>query len=125
MKTVTVSPRSCLIALVTSSLVSRAATSGSTGASQAAMAAWTWRRASDTASGPVVSRTRRECRSVGRVGAQVVIRTPSEAGWSGLDQRSWLGPIALQIVLQVADLDIGQVTDFALMSRSRPGTGGR
>ena len=69
MASVTVSPGSCLMALVTSSLVSRTATLGSTGTSQAQMAARTWLRASAAAAGPVVSRTRHPCSSVGRVGA--------------------------------------------------------
>src|SRR6266852_9647587 len=69
MASVTVSPASCLMALVTSSLVSRTATLGSTGTSQAQMAARTWLRASAAAAGPVVSRTRHRCSSVGRVGA--------------------------------------------------------
>ena len=73
MASVMVSPASCLMALVTSSLVSRIATLGSTGISQARMAAWTWLRASAAAAGPVVSRTRRECSSVGRMGALVFI----------------------------------------------------
>ena len=83
MASVTVSPASCLMALVTSSLVSRIATLGSTGTSQARIAAWTWLRASAAAAGPVVSRTRRECSSVGRVGALVFIgllRGPVSAG---------------------------------------------
>ena len=46
MASVMVWPASCLMALVTSSLVSRIATSGSTGTSQAQMAARTWLRAS-------------------------------------------------------------------------------
>jgi len=69
MASVTVPVTSCLMALVTSSLVSRIATSGSTGMSQAQMAARTWRRASAEAAGPAVSRTRHPRSSVGRVGA--------------------------------------------------------
>ena len=73
MASVMVSPASCLMALVTSSLVSRVATPGSNGTSQARIAASTWPRASAAAAGPAVSRTRRECSSVGRVGALVFI----------------------------------------------------
>ena len=69
MASVTVPLASCLMALVTSSLVSRTATSGSTGTSQAQMAARTWLRASPAAAGPVASRARHRCSSVGRVGA--------------------------------------------------------
>ena len=69
MTSMTVSPGSCRMALVTSSLVSRTATLRSTGTSQAQMAARTWLRASATTAGPVVSRTRHPFSSVGRVGA--------------------------------------------------------
>jgi len=73
MASVTVSLASCLIALVTSSLVSSTATAGSTGMSHARMAAWTWLRASAAAAGPLVSRTRHPSSTVGRVGAIAVI----------------------------------------------------
>ncbi len=73
MASVTVPPGSCLMALVTSSLVSRTAISGSTGTSQAQMTARTWLRASAAAAGPVVSRTRHPVSSVGRVGAMAFI----------------------------------------------------
>src|SRR6201996_5068836 len=73
MNSVMVLPASCLMALVTSSLVSRTAMSGSTGTFQALMAARTWSRASAAAAGPAVSRWRRECRSVGRMGALVIM----------------------------------------------------
>ena len=43
--------------------------SGSTGISQARMAARTWLRASPAAAGLAVSRTRQACSSVGRVSA--------------------------------------------------------
>jgi|SRR5208282_846468 len=69
MASVTVPLTSCLMALVTSSLVSRIATLGSTGTSQAQMAVRTSRRASLAAAGPVARRTRHRCSSVGRVGA--------------------------------------------------------
>ena len=62
-------PASWLMALVTSSLVSRTAMSSSTGMSQTRMAARTWPRASPAAAGLAVSRTRQTCSSVGRVGA--------------------------------------------------------
>jgi hypothetical protein len=62
-------PASWLMALVTSSLVSRTAISSSTGMSQARMAARTRPRASPAATGLAVSRMRQTCSSVGRVGA--------------------------------------------------------
>src|ERR1700722_10625628 len=73
MNNVTTSPASHLMALVTSSLVSSTATSGSTGTFQVLMAARTWSRASDAAAGPAANRKRRECRSVGRMGALVIM----------------------------------------------------
>ena len=127
MASMTVSPASCLMALVTSSLVSRTATPGSTGTSQAQMAARTWLRASAAAAGPAVSRTRRRCSSVGRVGAIVFIgflSGPVRAGpgerWSlcglrpgGSEQLLKCSvSVARQMVLQVAVRDIGQLTDF-------------
>ena len=69
MASVMVSPTSCMMALVTSSLVSRAAVLGSTGASQAQITAWTCLRASAAAAGPAISRTRHRCNSDGRGGA--------------------------------------------------------
>ena len=83
MASVMVSFVSCLMALVTSSLVSRTATFASTGTSHAQMAARTWVRASAAAAGPAVSRTRQICSSEGRVGAIVFIgflRGPVQAG---------------------------------------------
>ena len=76
MASMTIPVTSCLMALVTSSLVSRIATSGSTGISHAQMAARTWRRASAAAAGPVLSRTRYPRSSVGRVGAITFIGIP-------------------------------------------------
>ncbi len=73
MTSVTVSPGSCRMALVTNSLVSRTATSSSTGTSQAQMAARTWPRASATTAGPDLSRTRHPFSSGGRVGAMAFI----------------------------------------------------
>ena len=57
MTRVTTGPAACRTAFVTSSLVSRATSAGSTGTAQARMAAWTWRRAAGTAAGPEASRT--------------------------------------------------------------------
>ena len=73
---------SCRTALVTSSLASRTAMSGSTGTSQAQMAARTWLRASATAAGLAASRTRRSFSSVGRVGAIAFIGGSLGAGSS-------------------------------------------
>jgi hypothetical protein len=72
----TVSPPSCVMALVTSSLVSRTATGASTGTSQAQMAARTWLRASAAAAGPAVNEMRRGGCTVGRIGAIVSIWFP-------------------------------------------------
>ena len=69
MPSVMASPVACLTALVTSSLVSRTATSASTGSFQAAMAARTWLRASAAAAGLGASRTRHACSSTARVSA--------------------------------------------------------
>jgi len=69
MASVTSFPASCLMALVTSSLVSRTATLASMGTSQAQMASRTWPRASAAAVGPAVSGTQCQYSSVGRVGA--------------------------------------------------------
>src|SRR5690349_21809102 len=98
------------MALVTSSLVSRTAMSGSTGMSQARMAARTWPRASPAAAGLAVSRTRQTCSSVGRVGAIAFIGDPyrSRAGHCA----EMLGTSCKKIVLQLALQDIGQLTDF-------------
>ena len=74
MASVTVSPSPCVMALVTKSLVSRTAMSGSTGTFQARMTARTWLRASAAALGSLVSRRRRWCSSVGRVGVIAFIR---------------------------------------------------
>jgi hypothetical protein len=71
---VTVSPVPCMMALVTKSLVSKTAMSGSTGIFQARMTARTWPRASAAAAGFLVSRKRRWCSSVGQVGAIASIR---------------------------------------------------
>jgi len=68
MASVMTQPASCLMALVTSSLVSRAATPGSTGTSQAQMAARTSLRASAAAAGPTGSLTRHACDSAGPAG---------------------------------------------------------
>ncbi|MGH3224261.1 MAG: hypothetical protein ACRDPY_37200 [Streptosporangiaceae bacterium] len=73
MASVIVSFVSCLMALVTSSLVSRTAALASTAASHAKIASRTWVRASAAAAGPAVSRTREICSSEGRVGAIVFI----------------------------------------------------
>jgi hypothetical protein len=64
-----VSPGSCRMALVTSSLVSRTAMSGSTRLPPAQMAVRTWRRASAAAAGPETSRAQQECSRLGRVAA--------------------------------------------------------
>ena len=64
------------MALVTSSLVSRTATSVSTGTFQALTVARTWLRASPAAAGPVVSRTRYACSSAARASAMVFIGFP-------------------------------------------------
>src|ERR1700727_2753159 len=106
------------MALVTSSLVSRMATSGSTGTSQAVMAARTCSRASPTAAGPVVRRWGREWSSVGRMGALVImglLRGPESCAGKAI-------ALAQQIVLQVAAPDIGQLTDVdgpAIRSRDK------
>src|SRR5579863_6599462 len=109
----TIPVTSCLMALVTSSLVSRTATSGSTGTSQSQMAARTWRRASAEAAGPAVSRTRHSRNSVRRVGAITFIGFL----WGRVDLApgSGLGdaPVAIKMVLQLAVRDIGQLTDLA------------
>ncbi len=76
MASVTVPPGSCLMALVTSSLVSKTAASRSTGTPQAQMAPRTWLRASAAAAGPALSRTRQPFSSVGRVGAMAFIGVP-------------------------------------------------
>src|SRR5580700_8149188 len=73
---VIVPPGWCRMAFVTRSLVSRTATSGSTGARQRSRAARTWRRASATVAGPAVSRTGSPGSSVGRGGAIVVMGGP-------------------------------------------------
>ena len=83
MTSMTAWPASCLTALVTSSLVSRRATSRSTGTGQDRMAARTRRRASAAAAGPVARGTWSRCRSAGRGGAVVVIgflRAPVRPG---------------------------------------------
>src|SRR5579859_1865118 len=119
----TIPVTSCLMALVTSSLVSRTATSWSTGISQAQMAARTWRRASAEAAGPAVSRIRHCRSSVGRVGAITFIGFL----WGRVELASGSGfgapPVAIKMVLQLAVRDIGQLTDFDRMLRS-PWSGG-
>ena len=108
-------PASCLTALVTSSLVSRRATSRSTGTGQDRIAARTRRRASAAAAGPVARRTRSPCRSAGRGGAVVVIgflRAPVRpvrrppAGWRAARCQ------VTQVLMQLALQDIGQLTDI-------------
>src|SRR5437016_7471880 len=118
MARVTALPDSCLMALVTSSLVSRTATSWSTGMSQAQMAARTWPRASEAAAGPVVSLTRHWFSSVGRVGAIAFIgflSGPVQAGPAGAVRPARLLPalpVAPKMLLQLAVRDIGQLTDI-------------
>src|SRR5580658_2102698 len=122
---VMVPPAACLMALVTRSLVSRIATSGSTGGCQPQMSSLTWLRASAAAAGRAVSRIRHLCRSVGRVGAMVFIgflrgrvADPAER-WSLRARRARKSPsgwsrarcrVARQMVLQFAARDIGQLT---------------
>src|ERR1700749_1862277 len=98
------------MALVTSSLVSRTATSSSTGISQARMAARTWPRASPAAAGLAVSRTRQTCSSVGRVSAIAFIGILIGRG-AGLCAEM-LGTSCKKIVVELALQDIGQLTDF-------------
>ena len=69
----TVPLASCRIALVTNSLVSRIATSGSTGIPQVQIAVRTCLRASAAAAGPAGSAMRRGRSTVGRIGAIVSI----------------------------------------------------
>ena len=76
MATVIVRPGWWEMAFVTSSLVSRTATSSSTGTAQAPMAAWTWHRAWPTAAGFASSRTWQPYSSVGRGGAIAFIGSP-------------------------------------------------
>src|SRR5271154_7175603 len=135
MASVTVPVVSRLMALVTSSLVSRTATLGSTGTSHARMAAWTWRRASPAAAGPVASRTRRRYSSVGRGGAIAfigflsgpVLLVRENAGRSARVLRgpgaitSCSVPLARKMVLQFSVRDIGQLTDLASRARTRAG----
>src|SRR5215470_5110478 len=122
------------MALVTSSLVSRTATSSSTGISQARMAARTWLRASPAAAGLAVSRTRQACSSVGRVSAIAFIGILIGRGAGHCAEM--LGTSCKKIVLQLALQDIGQLTDFGstglrasattvpvLADRSGPGQG--
>src|SRR5579864_9183218 len=98
------------MALVTRSLVSRIAISGSTGTFQSLMAARTSLRASAAAAGSLVSRTRRWCSSVGRVGAIASIRFP---------HLTCSMPVARKMLLQLAVKDIGQLTDIE--RDARPG----
>jgi len=67
MASVRASPSPCVMALVTRSLASRIAMSGSTETLQSPMAARTWLRASAAAAATLVSRTRRWYSSAGRV----------------------------------------------------------
>src|SRR5271170_3341696 len=108
MASVTVSPSPYVMALVTMSLVSRIAMSGSTGTCQAWRAARTRPRASAAEDGSLASRTRRWYSSVERVGAITMIRFLSV-----------LGALALKIVLQFAMQDIGQLTDIEPRRRPR------
>src|SRR5260370_23505969 len=119
-------PGSCRMALVTSSLVSRAAVSGSTGMSQAVMAGRTWRRAWAAGAGPAASRIRRPVSSAGRVGAIAfmgVLRVLLCAGRGRGLAVVWLSPggrvfvrcsllLAREMLLQIALQDIGQLTDI-------------
>src|SRR5919201_3778974 len=111
------------MALVTSSLVSRTATSSSTGQSQARMTSLTWLRASAAAAGPAASRTRHTCISAGRVGAiafigflsgRVELIRESLATLLGHSREVRAGgdllePVAQQMLLQLAVSDIGQL----------------
>src|SRR5580693_8830496 len=102
------------MAFVTRSLVSRTATSGSTGARHRSRAARTWRRASATMAGRAVSRTGSPGSSVGRGGAIVVMGRSFGGGRSGKASaartRRAPVPVARQMLLQVAVRDIGQLT---------------
>ena len=69
-------PVACVMALTTSSPVSRTATDGSIGMSKAQMAASTSRRASAAAAGPALSEMLRGARVVGRIGVMVSIWHP-------------------------------------------------
>src|SRR5215469_3389024 len=132
-------PASCLIALVTSSLVSRTATDASTGRSQAKMAARTSVRASAGAAGPTASEMRRRCCCclVGRIGVVVSIWLPcwAEVGCARARNppcaASQRDPAKVLVadrsgtcitnLLQVAEQDIVQLTDIR-SHNGRPAT---
>src|SRR5215471_6962079 len=93
------------------------------------MAAWTCRRDLAAAAGPAGSKMRRACRVAGRIGAIVFIfgllAKPVRAGPGAITSHSARPAgeapaelltleiaLARQILLQVAQGDIGQVTDF-------------
>src|SRR5271163_670145 len=111
---VMVPPGWCRMAFVTRSLVSRTATSGSTGARHRSRAARTWRRASATVAGPAASRTGSPGSSVGRGGAIVVMGGPLAGDGPGkasaVRARGAPMRVARQMLLQVAVRDIGQLT---------------
>ncbi len=125
MTSVMVSPGSCATALVTSSLVSSTARSPSTQASQAQMAARTSLRAWAGAAGLAASRTWHSRKSAGRIAASMFIVFPhrrrGRQSWSLCPAASGAVravspglavPVALQILLQLAVEDIGQLTDL-------------
>src|SRR5215469_4655042 len=98
----TLGPAPRLTTLVTTSLMSRIAMSGSTATCQAHRATRRWRRACPAAAGSLTSRTRRWCSSAGRAGAIALIGSSADV----------LDAVPPKMVLQFALQDIGQLTDL-------------
>src|SRR5689334_15985979 len=113
MTTVMVSPCSCLMALVTSSLVSSTAMDSSTGTSQAWMVALTWPRATPTDAGSAASVficfLTRLCEPAAQSASHSARASPG--GRSQPIETLDLA-VATQMLVQVAVRDIGQVTDI-------------
>src|SRR5215469_238555 len=98
----TLGPAPRLTTLVTTSLMSRIAMSGSTATCQAHRTSRSWRRACPAAAGSLTSRRRRWCSSAGRAGAIAFIGSSADV----------LDAIPPKMVLQFALQDIGQLTDL-------------
>src|SRR6516164_10494275 len=122
MTTVMVSPFSCLMALVTSSLVSSTAMDSSTGISQAWIVALTWPRAMPTDTGSAASVTLRFCSTVGRSGFCGAHGAVGPAG--GVSGCSMIGRVGAMVFICFLTRLCEPVRQSASHS-ARPAPGGR